>query len=146
MHLRVASNKNAPAPKAQPCFHVGCASSFYFLARADELQPTYSYTYIYMCAHTHAHTTLRTGTRTEAIHTRILAANNFPRSTITTFRARQPKFLNGTFKSSHNRRQSRVAFAIQYASRHPFPGSTFRRAFRVPLGRILCAISEMANE
>lgn len=50
-------------------------------------------------------------------------------STITTFRTRQLKFLNGTFKSSHNRRQSRIAFAIQCVSRHPFAGPSFCQTF-----------------
>lgn len=64
------------------------------------------------------------------IYIRILAANKFsPHSPITTFRTRQLKFLNGTFKSSHNRRQSRIAFAIQCVSHHPSASPSFCRTF-----------------
>jgi len=70
-----------------------------------------------------------THTRTLVIYVHILAANKFSsHSTITTFRTRQLKFLNGTFKSSHNRRQSRIAFATQCVS-HPFADPSFYRTF-----------------
>lgn len=124
MHLKTVSNKNASsegAPPPQPP-----VALLYYLATLRQ--------YV---ADAHIRVLCNRHTHIPVIYVHILAANKFsPHSTITTFRTRQLKFLNGTFKSSHNRRQSRIAFATQCVSRHPSAGPSFCRTF-LPLPRFM---------
>lgn len=129
MHLKIVSNKNASSEGTPP----PPVALLYYLATLCQ----YADAHIRVLCNRHTYTLL--------IYVHILAANKFsPHSTITTFRTRQLKFLNGTFKSSHNRRQSRIAFATQCVSRHPSAGPSFCRTF--PPLYVLCEISAWNGE
>lgn len=116
----------------QKCFERGCTAS-----PASRRPTLLSCDTTSVRADAHIRVLCNRHTRIPVIYVHILAANKFsPHSTITTFRTRQLKFLNGTFKSSHNRRQSRIAFATQCVSRHPSAGPSFCRTF-LPLPRFM---------